>query len=84
MVFCSCTFIYIVVGIVEERADWFEGGGEGKHTTTITGVAVGAGATAGVGWWHVASTSRVDRVRGECYNGWIGLVVYPRQGLFMG
>lgn len=78
MVFCFCIFIITVVGIVEERADWFEGGWEGKHTTTVTG------AGAGVGWWHIASTGRVHRVRGECDYRRIGLVVYPRQGLFVG
>lgn len=41
MVFCFCIFIITVVGIVEERADWFEGGWEGKHTTTVTGAGAG-------------------------------------------
>ena len=91
MVFCFCTstifVIAVVVRIGEEGADWFEGGGEGQATTTtITITAIGVSATAGVGWWHVASTGCVDRVRGEGYYRRIGLVVlvYPRQGLFVG
>ena len=88
---CASTVFVITVGVVvgigEEGADWFEGGGEGQATTTtITITAIGVSATAGVGWWHVASTGCVDRVRGEGYYRRIGLVVlvYPRQGLFVG
>ena len=94
MVFCFCTSTFIIitvgfgvgvfVGIGEERADRFEGGWEGQSTTT-TITAIGASATAGVGWWHIASTGCVNRVRGEGYYRRIGLVVvYPRQGLFVG
>ena len=71
MVFCHCAstiFVTTVAGVGEEGADWFDGGRERQYTTTT---AIGAG----VGWWHVASAGRVDGVRGECDNGWIGLVV---------
>lgn len=68
----SCTstafVIVVVVGVKEERTNWFQRGREGEYTTITTGV----------GWRHVATAGCVDGFRGECDYRWIwGLLVYP-------